>query len=96
MGISEVPKQMTYCSYADKAGCRGVVILNGKYDAVSAAIRAHQLKISPGGQLLAINITREDIPPQLLTNVLTHLDQLVSAEDARRLFDGEELGGQCL
>ncbi len=39
----------TYCSFADDDKCRGVVVLKGKLDPVQAAVRAHALKLSPGG-----------------------------------------------
>ncbi len=74
-----------YCSFADET-FRGVCIIEAR-GVVGCAIRAHELAISPGGQMVAIPIDREDLPPDQWRN------RLLTAEQVKALWpDSKSLG----
>lgn len=59
-----------YLSYADCAGFRGACIVPGD-DVVQAAKEARRLGISPGGQVISVEIDPKLIPEHLKLCLLT-------------------------
>ncbi len=79
------PLHWWYCSFADEV-FHGACIIEAR-GVVGCAIRAHELAISPGGQLVAIPIHREDLPPDQWRN------RLLTAEQVKALWpDAKSLG----
>lgn len=87
-------RALTYCSFADDDGCKGVVILEGALDPVQAAIRAHALGVNPGGELLAIpcNDEEPDVPAHLFEAMAANAHRLIPVDEARVLFEALSIG----
>jgi len=87
-------RALTYCSFADDDGCKGVVILEGALDPVQAAIRAHALGVNPGGELLAVpcNDEEPDVPADVFAAMAANVHRLIPAAEARVLFKTRSLG----
>lgn len=83
-------RSVTYCSYAVPERCLGILILEGNLDVIEAAKEAHRLKLSPGGQLLAVSCkeTDEDLPPGAFEAMWANRNRLIPEAEARVLFDG--------
>ena len=85
---------VTYCSYAtDEDGCLGVCILEGDLNPVQAALKAKELGISPGGQLLAVACNRKDpeMPPEEFAIMEANINRLIPPEEARTLFEAKSI-----
>lgn len=86
-----LPRQpLTYCSYAPAEGQARVLILDGALDPIAAGLRARELRLSPGGQLLAF-----PVPPQIeeweYQAYLTNKNRLIDLEEAEELFSAKTL-----
>ena len=81
-------RALTYCSFADDHGCRGVVVLEGALDPLQAARRAGELGINPGGELLAVPLHEDepDVSAQTFEVLAANTHRLIPAAEARVLF----------
>jgi len=81
-------RSLTYCSFASDDRCLGVVILEGAFDPLQAARRAHALGVNPGGELLAVpcNDEEPDVPPDMFEVMAANVHRLIPVDEARRLF----------
>lgn len=66
-----------YCSYADESRFRGGCFVEAD-GAVSAALRAIALGISPGGQMIVCPVDDVDLPPEKWRNRLLSREELES------------------
>lgn len=86
-------KSLTYCSFADLSGCRGVIILEGALHPYQAAALAQGMGIHPGGQVASAscNETDEDVPAELFAVMAANVNRLISPEEARTLFGAKTI-----
>ena len=73
---SERPERCWWLAFAGKEGARGVVIIRAP-GAVTAAARAHELGINPGGQVESFPFPEE--PPAGMSDRLLGEAELVKA-----------------
>ena len=87
-------RALTYCSFADGTGCKGIVILEGALDPLQAAVRACELGVNPGGELLAfpLNDQEPDVPAELFATMAANVHRLISVAEGRVLFKARSLG----
>jgi hypothetical protein len=86
-------KKLTYCSFAVKDKCLGVLILEGSLDPVQAAKVAWTKKLNPGGEVLAMPCTEEDpdIPSKIFEAMWENRDKLLTGDEARKLFEAKSI-----
>jgi hypothetical protein len=91
--MTESTRAVTYCSFATDECCPGVCILDGILDPVAAAITAHTLGINLGGQLVAMPCyeSDSDIPPDIFEIMWINRNRLISAEEAKGLFEAKSV-----
>lgn len=82
-------RYITYCSFAEPGLCRGVVVLAGKFDPIEACRLTHKLGINPGGQMAVVTGSDEDIPGVQFSIFMSNTNRLISAEEARKLFNAK-------
>ena len=88
------PRQITYCSFATKTECLGVVVLDGNFNAVQACFRTRERGLNPGkGELMVVSCkeTDEDVPSEIFEAMWNNRNRLIPAEEARLLFDAASL-----
>jgi len=86
-------RALTYCSFADDDGCKGVVILEGAFDPLQAARRAGELGVNPGGELIAVpcNDEEPDVPALLFEAMAANVHRLIPVAEARVLFEARSI-----
>lgn len=82
-------RAVTYVSFAIPGKCLGILILEGEFDVIEAALEARRLKLSPGGGVLAMSCkeTDEDVPREDFDVMWANRNRLIPEMEARVLFD---------
>lgn len=85
-------EEVTYLSFADDQGSRGVVVLSGGIEVVAAIHEARRLGINPGGEVMCLIFRRNDnLPDGAFEKLLDNSGRLIPPEEAKILFDGKTL-----
>lgn len=87
------PRKLTYCSFATREKCLGVLLIEGDLNEVQAAYIAHAYKRNPGGELITMIITETDgdLPNGMFDIMWANKDRLIPPEEARTLFDAKSI-----
>lgn len=84
-----IREPLTYCSFV--GGSRsGVVVLEGELGAVQACVRAHELGLSPGGEMLIV-IVPLDIEDRDYFRLVENKNRFLSQAEARELLDAKSV-----
>jgi hypothetical protein len=82
-------REVTYCSFADETGCKGVVVLVGTYQGIKVAIESSRLGLNPGGEIMyaSISETDNDVSLAQFEILWANAGRLIQEQEARELFD---------
>lgn len=81
---------MSFCDTNLPVGSQflGAIVLNAE-DIIEGAVRAHELKINPGGQVLGVMVPEDRIIPEEFCNRLLTRDEAINLPFNKKEFLGD-------
>ena len=81
-------RSITFCSFAENDCNLGVLILEGEFNPVTASLKAHHLKLNPGGSLVTRSIIEGEtvLPPEEFEVMWNNRGRLIPIDEAHHLF----------
>jgi hypothetical protein len=95
-GEASNPLSWWYLSYADETGFKGAVVIQAHGPTEAVYLSRHR-KLSPGGEVLILQIPDESVPPEECRNRLLAKEELVAIWDGEwaTLEDLKKEGHKC-
>ena len=95
--IATKPLGLWYLSYADDDGFRGAIYVEA-HGPTNAALKARNLKLSPGGQVAMFPVPADKVPPYTFWNRLLTKEEVQAAnpdDECKTIgeFEAERDGG---